>query len=50
MPTTLSPSSGAGSAGNPYQVPFETDSPTTPGLDGLSVAFMKGAVDAYDQN
>jgi hypothetical protein len=37
------------SAGNPYQVLFETDSPTTPGLDGLSVAFMKGAVDAYDQ-
>jgi hypothetical protein len=36
------------SAGNPYQVLFETDSPTTPGLDGLSVAFMNGAVDAYD--
>ena len=36
------------SPGNPYQVLFETDSPTTPGLDGLSVAFMNGGVDAYD--
>jgi hypothetical protein len=35
--------------GGPYQVLFETDSPTTPGLDGMSVAFMNGSIDVYNQ-